>query len=237
MLTSNSLIMRDATEIPEGVDTGTRKLVSISEEVVYNEFSKTLDDKEEYAKMAKAVNPYGDGNACKRIGDTSILGEGTIIMTASRKDECSLEAGGHGIFTNLLIEALNGGATDILGNVTPGSIYAFIDQALGPWNQRPLFKANISSFISLKKNEPKVEINTLKEVIQLFETEDYFYSLDPSFEKTNIKGGEHRNCEPYAIKENVDKMSKLQLCNRNGLVVPYKSTDMYFAAMDFKGCV
>lgn len=171
------------------------------------------------------------------IGDTSVLGDGTVIMTASRRDELSVEVDGHGVFSNLLIEALNGGATDILGNVTPGSIYAFIDQALGPWAQRPLFKANISSFISLKRNQPKIDITDLKEAIQLFENEDSIFALDPSYEKTNIKGGEHKNCEPYAVEENVSKMRKLQLCNRNGLIVPYNSTDMYFAAMDSKGCM
>lgn len=170
------------------------------------------------------------------IGDTSVLGDGTVIMTASRKNESSIEVDGHGVFSNLLIEAINGGASDVLGNVTPGSIYAFIDQALGLWAQRPLFKANISSFISLKKNQPKIDINDLKEAILLFKDEDFIFELDPSFEKTNIKGGEHKNCEPYANENNVRIMKKLQLCNRNGLVYPYESTDMYFAAMEFKGC-
>ena len=63
------LVMRDTTERPEGVEAGTLKLVGTDEEVIYNEFSKLINDKNEYAKMAKAVNPYGDGNACKRIAD------------------------------------------------------------------------------------------------------------------------------------------------------------------------
>ncbi len=63
------LVMRDTTERPEGVEAGTLKLVGTSEEAIYKEFSKLLDNEEEYFKMAKAVNPYGDGNACKRIAD------------------------------------------------------------------------------------------------------------------------------------------------------------------------
>lgn len=63
------LVMRDTTERPEGVKAGTLKLVGTSEEVIYNEFSKLLNDKNEYIKMSKACNPYGDGNACKRIAD------------------------------------------------------------------------------------------------------------------------------------------------------------------------
>lgn len=63
------LVLRDTTERPEGVATGTLKLVGTDEETVYNEFLKLLCDKDEYAKMAKASNPYGDGLASKRIAD------------------------------------------------------------------------------------------------------------------------------------------------------------------------
>lgn len=63
------LVMRDTTERPEGVEAGTLKLVGTDEEVIYKEFTKLLDNKEEYNKMAKAVNPYGDGHACERIAN------------------------------------------------------------------------------------------------------------------------------------------------------------------------
>ena len=170
------------------------------------------------------------------MGDTSYLGNGIVIMTASKKDESSVEIDGHGVFTNLLLKAIKGGATDILGNVTPGSIYSYIDQALGPWSQRPLFKANISSFISLKQCDPKISINDLKECIALFKSSNDIFMLNPSYEKTNYVGSGHRTCEPYAIQNNVDLFTKLQKCNRIGLIVPHDSTDMYFAAMDSKGC-
>lgn len=63
------LVMRDTTERPEGVEAGTLKLVGTDEEIIYKEFTKLLNDKREYNKMAKAVNPYGDGHACERIAD------------------------------------------------------------------------------------------------------------------------------------------------------------------------
>ena len=63
------LVMRDTTERPEGVAAGTLKLVGTSEEKIYEEFTKLLDNKEEYDKMSKACNPYGDGHACERIAD------------------------------------------------------------------------------------------------------------------------------------------------------------------------
>lgn len=63
------LVMRDTTERPEGVEAGTLKLVGTSEEMIYEWFTKLLDDPNEYAKMAHAANPYGDGHACERIAD------------------------------------------------------------------------------------------------------------------------------------------------------------------------
>ena len=63
------LVMRDTTERPEGIKAGTLKLVGTNEENVYNNLKLLLDNKEEYEKMSKASNPYGDGFACKRIAD------------------------------------------------------------------------------------------------------------------------------------------------------------------------
>lgn len=63
------LVMRDTTERPEGVEAGTLKLVGTSEETIYEWFTRLLDDETEYAKMAHAANPYGDGHACERIAD------------------------------------------------------------------------------------------------------------------------------------------------------------------------
>lgn len=63
------LVMRDTTERPEGVEAGTLKLVGTSESVIYETFRLLIEDYDVYKKMAHAVNPYGDGFACKRIAD------------------------------------------------------------------------------------------------------------------------------------------------------------------------
>ncbi len=63
------LVMRDTTERPEGIKAGTLKLVGTDTEIIYGEIKKLLNDKEEYNKMSKASNPYGDGFASKRIAD------------------------------------------------------------------------------------------------------------------------------------------------------------------------
>ena len=61
------LVMRDTTERPEGIDAGTLKLVGTDEEKIYKEFKNLLENQEEYERMSKANNPYGDGNASQRI--------------------------------------------------------------------------------------------------------------------------------------------------------------------------
>ncbi len=63
------LVMRDTTERPEGIEAGTLQLVGTEEESIYRAFRKLLEDKEEYEKMSRACNPYGDGHACERIAD------------------------------------------------------------------------------------------------------------------------------------------------------------------------
>lgn len=63
------LVMRDTTERPEGIKAGTLRLVGTKEYEIYNNFKELLDNKEVYDRMACACNPYGDGNACKRIAD------------------------------------------------------------------------------------------------------------------------------------------------------------------------
>ena len=68
------LVMRDTTERPEGVDAGTVKLVGSNEDTIYTTFKTLLENKAEYDKMSRACNPYGDGQACKRIADVLEFG-------------------------------------------------------------------------------------------------------------------------------------------------------------------
>lgn len=63
------LVMRDTTERPEGVAAGTLRLVGTDEETIYRNFKELLVNPSAYDKMAHACNPYGDGQACKRIAD------------------------------------------------------------------------------------------------------------------------------------------------------------------------
>jgi UDP-N-acetylglucosamine 2-epimerase (non-hydrolysing) len=61
------LVLRDVTERPEGIEAGTVKLAGTAGQRIFSEAAKLLSDEKEYEKMAKAVNPYGDGKASQRI--------------------------------------------------------------------------------------------------------------------------------------------------------------------------
>ncbi len=69
------LVMRDTTERPEGIEAGTLKLVGTDEDTIYGEFTRLLTDPEEYSRMSKASNPYGDGQASRRIADILEYGQ------------------------------------------------------------------------------------------------------------------------------------------------------------------
>lgn len=66
------IVLRDTTERPEGIEAGTLKLAGTDEEVIFNMIDELLESQEEYDRMSKASNPYGDGKASKRIVDAII---------------------------------------------------------------------------------------------------------------------------------------------------------------------
>lgn len=153
-----------------------------------------------------------------------------------RQEEVAMEVNGKGIFTNLLLEALKGGAADINGNITPGSVYAYIDQALGPWEQRPVFKTNVTTFTTLRHMQPRIAADSLKKINQYFPAPTALHPLDPSFEDTNIPDREHVCITPYADAAHVAVFRDLQRMHSVGLVVPVDADHMYWAAMQGKAC-
>jgi hypothetical protein len=148
------------------------------------------------------------------------------ILTASSEAQYAIEENGSGVFTSLLVDALNGSAANLLGEITPGSIYAHIDQSLGPWEQRPIFKTNVKNFVSLRKVQSPILLSELKELTSLFPSKDYHFPLDPTFEPTEKK----------MVAENTERFALLQKFNRVNLVVPVNEEHMYFAAMNSTGC-
>lgn len=156
----------------------------------------------------------------------ALLREGTSVLTASRSSEAALELGGRGVFTGLLCDALAGGASDPVGNVTVASVYAYVDQSLGAWEQRPLFKSHVTSLNPIRRNAPAVPLDVLREIPSWFPDPHGVLPLDPSFEPT----AEPRDPAHERL------FTQLQKCRDAHLVEPVDSEQMYFAAMNSTGC-
>jgi hypothetical protein len=167
--------------------------------------------------------------------EVASLGKGVIVLSAAHKNGYAEERGGRGVFTDILIEGLKGSAADVLGKITPASVYSLVDQTLGSWEQRPIFKANVQFFIELRRVEPKIPRETLRKLPTYFPEETTVFPLSPEYEpdRRNIPS-KFRKLPVDETKVNTFK--ELQKCNRYGLVVPVDTEHMYNAAIESTGC-
>ncbi len=212
--TGGYLVTKDASRYDEGV---------------------SMDDVLNIANQSNAKNKVIILDCCHSgaLGSSSVannnlaqLSEGLSVLTASRDSESAMEVNGSGVFTSLVVDALKGGAADLRGNITPGSLYAYVDEALGAWDQRPIFKTNVSNFASLRNVPPKVPFETMRKITIYFHAPETEHNLDPSYEDT----------EKTAIEDNVKIFKDLQKFQSVGLVVPVDEEFMYFAALNSKSC-
>jgi hypothetical protein len=171
---------------------------------------------------------YSGSFAESNLGTSSVsnLCDELTVITASRNIESADEIGDHGVFTSLLIDALQGGAADIRGHITAGSIYAYIDSALGAWAQRPIFKTNVSRFVPIRSIKPKISLEKLRRIPKYFPQPKNEFKLDPSYEPTSEK----------AIAFKCAIFKDLQDFESEGLVKPVDEEHMYYAAMNSKSC-
>lgn len=160
--------------------------------------------------------------------------EGVTILTASTADQYSMESGGSGVFTNLLVDALSGAAANLVGAITPGSVYAHIDQSLGSWAQRPVFKTNVKRFVSLREADAPIALTSLQRVTGLFEAPSTQLQLDPSYEPQRSGIEDPSTPLPDAAK-NAD-FAVLQDLVRVNLVRPVGAPHMWHAAMESRAC-
>lgn len=167
----------------------------------------------------------------------SSIGTGVTILASSNRRAYAYENNlTGGFFSRIIIDAMSGSASDLRGRVTPASLYAHTDRLLSGFNdQRPIYKANVQSFVSLRQCQAKIPLETLMLLPKLFPKPDTSFKLDPSFEPD-------RDNVPDAVKhipvneQNAEIFEKLQDCNRQGLVVPVDAKHMYYAAIESKAC-
>lgn len=161
------------------------------------------------------------------------LSNGSTILTASTEDQYATEENGRGTFTTLFVDALSGSAATLSGDITPGGIYAHIDESLGAWEQRPVFKTNVKQFVSLRKVAAPISLENLRKISELFPGPGFEFSLDPSFEP-ELAGRPEGSPPPRP--ENCETFALLQRYNRLNLLVPVDAPHMWHAAMESKAC-
>lgn len=169
-------------------------------------------------------------------GGMAEIREGMTVLTASAANQYAMEGEAGGVFTNLFVDALNGAAANLLGDVTPGSIYAHVDQSLGPWAQRPVFKTNVKSFVSLRKAAAPIALAELQQLADHFPQADYEFPLDPAFEPER---SEEQKADPAIPDPDPQKNAifrVLQNYVKVNLVRPVGAPHMWHAAMESKAC-
>ena len=167
------------------------------------------------------------------LGDAAALRQGMTLLTASTADQYATEENGQGVFTALLVDALSGGAANLTGHISPGSVYAHIDQSLGPWEQRPVFKTNVKEFVSLREVQPPIPVADLRRIPEFFPGSGFEFQLDPTYEPE--EAGREPDMPP-PNPEHTAVFAVLQSYNRLGLLVPVDAEHMWHAAMQSKSC-
>jgi hypothetical protein len=149
------------------------------------------------------------------------LRSGVTLLAASQANQKAREMDGSGMFTHLVIAALKGGASDIRGHISAASIYGYVEQALGPWDQRPIYKSNARQLSPIRYVAPDIKDEDLRYLPSLFPTQDHHYSLDPTYEVTRSES----NPEHIAI---FSLFKRYQIAR---LLRPSVDQDLYFAAL------
>jgi len=176
------------------------------------------------------------GSVEKLQANSALLVEGLSILAAARSYAPSFEVGQSrgGIFTNLLCSALEGGAANVLGIITLGSVYSFVESQLGAWDQRPLFKCHVASSSVLRRVPPSIDLAILKKVCKYFASPDFVYPLDPTYEKDKRHAPED---QLEVNTEHEEIMAHFRKYAAKGLLVPEpKQEYLYWAAVRSESC-
>jgi hypothetical protein len=154
--------------------------------------------------------------------DQISLSEGVTILTASSPQQVAQQGLEHSLFTELLLDALDGGAADIRGRVSAASIYGYVEQSLGAWKQRPMYKSNARKLKPLRLCEPAVTDAVLRQLTTIFRSPTHKVEMNPSFEHT----------EATAIPANVAIFDAFKLFRNARLLRTCGGEDLYYAAMN-----
>ncbi len=164
--------------------------------------------------------------------DYVLLREGVAIIAASLPNEGAAERDERGVFTSVICGALEGGASDVMGEVTSASIYAYAEQALGPLDQRPMYKSNVARLSPLRTCRPVVQPMVLRKLKDYFPTAEHNFPLDPAYEPDHTQHPPGTTPDP--AKEAI--FAELQRCRDARLLVPVGEQHLFYAAIRSKSC-
>ncbi|HYL98597.1 MAG TPA: caspase family protein [Blastocatellia bacterium] len=158
----------------------------------------------------------------------ALLREGVTILSASRPTEGAAEEHGHGSFTKLLLQGLEGGAADHLGNVSALSLYEFASRAFGAFEQRPMLKSHLTRPSILRNCKSAITPEVFANILKYFPSATAKVRLCPGYEgKRPIPKGRRLSAEQEAF-------DYFKLLRNTGLLKTENDIDLYYAAIKSK---
>ncbi len=152
--------------------------------------------------------------------------KGVSILASTTSSDVARERMGHGVFTRLLIQGLEGAAADLFGHVSAHGLYSFAEAALSPWEQRPVLKSFVQMVQPIRFCRPKVSKEILRDLPDHFSSKDSSFSLSPEFEETSSSPN----------KEHVALFKEFKRMEIAGILECVGEESLYWEAMRNGGC-
>lgn len=173
----------------------------------------------------QAANAVDGGRTLFGNSLASIRDEMTVIAACTAAQQ-AVEINGRSAFTAGIVDALEGGAADHLGQVTAGAMYAYARRRFGVSGQRPVYKSHTSDVTVLRWCEASINRDDLARMVQLFASVDAKLQLDPEYEPED----EHGNVKQPVNKDKVDCALMLKRLRDAGLVRSTNGDQFYWVA-------
>jgi len=145
------------------------------------------------------------------------------VLAASGAAQKSSEDRKHSLFTRHVLDALDGGAADCRGEVSAASVYAYVEQALGPWEQRPVYKSYARKLNPIRSCGAEVPDHVLAGLTTWFPYDAFEYPMDKSYEIT---------CNAEAVEAHVEIFNQFKLLRDARLLSGKNGKDLYWVAME-----
>ena len=165
-----------------------------------------------------AIGNITDGEGFNQVS----IGPNVTVLAGSGATQSSAEDWEHSVFTALLLEGLDGGASDVRGEVSAAALYAYVEQSLGAWDQRPVYKSYARTLKPLRRCKPAVPDRVLAQLPTWFSQPDATFQLDPRYEYSHETADE-------AL---VSIFDQFKLLRNAHLLTTEGDKDLYFTALD-----